>query len=298
MRFVDYFLSITVSLFLFISCSKDDLDENNISKKSNIEFKVKSNKQQLIFQDLEYGSHFQQKYDIYKPENSNTITSKVIILIHGGGWINGDKSNMMNIVSIIQELNPNHTIVNMNYRLADSSNYAFPNQFNDIKKIINHLSERKEYFNIIPEFALIGRSAGGHLALMYDSVYDQQDNVKMVCALAGPSNFSIPFYTENPNFEYLFNMLVDESYYQFYPNILKTLSPFYKISRNNSPTLLFHGINDETVPFENSQTLSAELNNKNIPVKLFKLNEGHASWNQESMEKVKINLHYFINEHL
>ena len=125
MRFIYYFSLITVSLFLFISCNIDDLDENNISKKSSIEFKVKSNKQQLIFQDLEYGSHFQQKYDIYKPENNNTLTSKVIILIHGGGWINGDKSNMMNIVSIIQELNPNHTIVNMNYRLADSSNYAF-----------------------------------------------------------------------------------------------------------------------------------------------------------------------------
>lgn len=290
-----YFLGV---LFLISSCSLNPIEEEDSIQNLYTNKKITNNKSQTFYQDLEYGTHDQQKFDLYKPLNNQINASKVIITLHGGGWIQGDKSSMTDFIATIQGLNPNHTIVNMNYRLASPNQYAFPDQFLDIDNLINYLSTNKKIFNIIPEFALIGKSAGGHLALQYASVYDTTDNVKFVCSLAGPTNFLTPFYMDNPDFSYLFELLIDQDHYQNNHKVLKLISPVYQSSYSNSPTLLFHGINDEVVPFENFLELKNTLKNLEVPVTYVKLDEGHAGWSQENMEIVHAAIEKFINQYL
>src|SRR5690606_20251384 len=136
-----------------------------------------------------------------------SASTPVIMLIHGGGWIGGDKSDMNGAVSIIQTLHPDYAIVNVNYVLATNDIPAFPNQFLDIKTIVQKLTAEKEDHQIKPEFGLIGVSAGAHIAMMYDYVYDTNNQVKFVANIVGPTVFTDSFYTQYPNFEILLAFL-------------------------------------------------------------------------------------------
>jgi acetyl esterase/lipase len=50
--------------------------------------------------------------------------------------------------------------------------------------------------------------------------------------------------------------------------ILRELSPYYSISKNTPPTLIFHGDNDELVPLEQSERFMIKLEENNVPHQL------------------------------
>src|SRR5665647_1775326 len=76
-----------------------------------------ANEEQII-RDLSYGESAQQKMDIYLPDNRSPAATKTIVVIHGGGWVEGDKSEMNPYVDTLRKLIPGYAIVNLNYRLA------------------------------------------------------------------------------------------------------------------------------------------------------------------------------------
>ncbi len=249
--------------------------------------------------NVSYGENPQQVYDLYLPEGRTSEKTKVIILIHGGGWIEGDKEDMSAYIPILKEKHPNHAIVNINYVLANPPSVpAFPNQFLDVERVINKLTEDSEELQILPEFGLIGASAGAHIALQYDYVYDTDDKVKMVCDIVGPTDFTDPFYTENPNFQLLLNALVDESAYSENSNIAELISPALQVTENSSPTILFYGDEDPLVPLSNGEKLHNELTANMVTNSFTVYNGGHGNWSDSSNIDLQLQLNTFINEHL
>jgi len=295
--FILFNLLITLSI---ISCSKEELNlEDPINMDSlNVSFETKSSTEYEVLTDQPYGENPEQIFDIYLPEDRSTSNTKVLILIHGGSWRSGNKSAMNNFIPIINNINPDYAIVNMNYTLANNATPAFPNQFLDIDSLINTLVEKSEEYQIKPEFGLIGRSAGAHLALMYDYTYDHTNRVKFVCNLSGPTNFKDSFYQEIPNFQAQMDFLVDEDAYPDNADLVRLLSPALQVNWCSSPTLIFHGRNDTIVPFSNARKLKRKLNNKGIPKKLVKfVGVGHANWDNSVMEVVEFKLKRFMNRH-
>lgn len=291
------YLYATLFVLVFISCSTDEILEQEYQKFESEIIQSDINTRSTSLQNVSYGSKPEQLFDIYLPEERSNTSTKVFVLIHGGSWTDGDKSNMNDIVTILQNSHPDYAIVNMNYVLADQNNHAFPNQFNDIDLLLNELTANSLEYQIAPEFALIGRSAGGHLALMYDYTLDEQDRVKMVCSFGGPTDFTHSFYQERPNFDHLFDLLVDTEAYPENMNLVRKLSPARRVSYASSPTIIFHGNNDNIVPVQNSKKLKRKLKKKNIPKRLFRLDEGHANWSEETMQFVDTKLSRFINNH-
>lgn len=248
--------------------------------------------------NVSYGSHVQQVYDIYLPEDRSSEYTKVVLLVHGGSWIGGDKADMQLLIPPIREKYPDHAIVNMNYVLATEETKAFPHQFLDINKVIDQLTERKEELQILPEFALIGVSAGAHLSLQYDYVYDEDDQVKMVCSIVGPTNMTDPFYVGHEDYEILYPVLIDEGAYPEGTNYLAAISPALHVSPASSPTIMFYGNEDKLVPLSNPQLLESELTKYSIPHELTIYNGGHGIWDQASYEDMEVKLANFIGEHL
>ncbi|RFN60174.1 alpha/beta hydrolase [Marixanthomonas ophiurae] len=249
--------------------------------------------------NVSYGDNPKQKYDLYLPEGRSSEKTKIIILIHGGGWVDGDKEDMSEYIPILKEKHPNHAIVNINYVLAaPPSTPAFPNQFLDLGKVINKLTQESEELELLPEFGLIGASAGAHIALQYDYVYDTDDKVKMICDIVGPTDFTDPFYTENPNFQVLLNALVDESAYPENSNIAELISPALQTTENSSPTILFYGDEDPLVPLNNGETLQTKLSNDMVSNSFTVYEGGHGNWSQASNTDLQLQLSSFINEHL
>src|SRR5690606_8724753 len=235
-------------LILVYSCSdSDDENQNEIP----LEAETQTN--------VSYGSHPQQTYDLYLPANRNSNETKIIMLIHGGAWTAGDKSDMNGMVAILQSLYPDYAIANVNYVLADENHYAFPNQFNDIQTIVQKLTSESEELHIKPEFGMIGTSAGAHIALMYDNVYDQNDQVKFVADIVGPTDFTDPFYEENFDIPLIVQGLVDPNAYPDGTNYLEELSPLFHVNSESSPVCMFYGNEDPLVPESNGTTLKAKL---------------------------------------
>ena len=275
---------------LFIACSGEsnpeiENDNQPLAEKTEL--------------NVSYGENQQQVYDIYLPKGRSSEKTKVIILIHGGGWIEGDKEDMGAYIPILKEKHPDHAIVNVNYVLANPPAIpAFPNQFLDLDQVIKQLIQQSEELEILPEFGLIGASAGAHIALQYDYVYDTEDRVKMVCDIVGPTDFTDPFYTENPSFEALLNALVDETAYPESTNFAEQLSPSLQVTNKSSPTILFYGDEDPLVPLSNGEKLHTELSNKLVTNSFTIYSGGHGNWSDSLNLDLQLQLSSFIKEHL
>tara|TARA_B100000809_G_scaffold266864_1_gene332323 strand:+ start:5348 stop:6244 length:897 start_codon:yes stop_codon:yes gene_type:complete len=293
-KLIYFILLLFLGDFTFISCSSEDTTEGfGIIITDPLEAETILN--------VSYGTNPQQVYDTYLPYGRSANKTKVIVLVHGGGWTGGDKSDMENFVSLIQQYHPDHAIVNINYVLASTNppfTPAFPNQFLDLGTIIDQLTLQKEELAILPEFGLIGTSAGAHIALMYDYVYDTHDVVKMVADLVGPTNFTDPFYAENPLFRLGLNALVDESAYPFGTNYAEVTSPALQVSNTSSPSILFYGNQDPLVPLTNGVLLNDKLSNSSITHSFTVYDGGHGDWEDTSIINLQLQLTDFINSHL
>ena len=107
--------------------------------------------------------------DLARP--SQPITPKpAIVIIHGGGWIEGDKSSFSteqnpppgNIFDFARQ---GFVAVTINYRLAKDA--PFPAALHDCKCAVRWLRAHAENYQIDPRrIGVWGNSAGGHLALL------------------------------------------------------------------------------------------------------------------------------------
>lgn len=91
-----------IALILF-SCNSDESINQNLEAKTLL--------------NVSYGNNVQQKFDLYLPAN-RTQNTKTLILVHGGGWTDGDKADMNYAVDIVKQYLPEYAIANINYRLA------------------------------------------------------------------------------------------------------------------------------------------------------------------------------------
>ncbi|WP_373056560.1 alpha/beta hydrolase fold domain-containing protein [Zunongwangia sp. H14] len=285
-------LLFSLQLFLHFSCSTEEIDQKE-------ELQNDDPKKALVLKDISYGEDPAQTYDLYLPVNRSKITTKVLVFIHGGGWIQGDKADMQTYIPLLQQKHPAYAIANLNYRLARPNNRAaFPNQFQDVKKALKHIEKDGAELGIKAEFGLIGVSSGGHIALQFDSVYDDEDLVKMVCSIVGPTNFTDPYYIENADFLLALDALVNEDAYPANTDYAKTVSPAYRVNTHNSPSILFYGKDDPLVPISNGEFLKQKLDASQVPNELTIFEGGHGDWEDKDNESMQNKLGEFIEKYL
>lgn len=126
--------------------------------------------------------------NIYLPENRSSSTTKVIILIHGGGWTSGDKTDYNTFVDTLKKRLPDYAIFNINYRLAAGSNNQFPTQETDVRLAMDFIYFHRDEYKISTTWVLLGASAGGHLALLQAYKYNLPVVVKGVVDFFGPTD--------------------------------------------------------------------------------------------------------------
>lgn len=223
--------------------------------------------------DVAYGSHTNNKFDVYLPEGRD-ISTPVIVFLHGGFWSEGDKSMFTVLARYFQS--KGYAAVNMNYRLTGTAeNNIHPAQVNDIGKAIDFVSSNAAAWNISSQkFAVLGASAGAHLALLYTYAYNSGDKVKTVISLAGPTNFT-DMRNAGPQQALVIQAFLGATF-QANPQAYVQASPVTHVSAGSKPTLLFHGKADLVVPYQQSADLKARLDQFNVPNKfILAENVGH-----------------------
>lgn len=222
------------------------------------------------FLDVQYGNveGRDNLLDAYLPDNRSDST-KVIVYIHGGSWVHGDKKELPRL--FIDELvgRQGYAVATINYRLVKNGQNIFPAQIEDIRNALAFISGyAKEYRYCPDKFALMGASAGAHLALLYAYSYDSLKQVKTVIDIFGPTDLADPT-VRAPGLEsndIIVNYLgtADTA-----APVVKKASPYYQLSKASGvPTILFHGTADELVNVRQSEKLYEKLKNLQILAQL------------------------------
>lgn len=119
------------------------------------------------YDDLQYGPDpVWNKLDVYRPKK---IQEKlpVIVNIHGGGWVYGDKElYQFYAMSLAQR---GFAVVNFTYRLAPEAKYPAP--LEDTNNVIHWMQEHQEEYALdMAHVFMVGDSAGGHLCGLYSAI--------------------------------------------------------------------------------------------------------------------------------
>jgi acetyl esterase/lipase len=272
-------------LALYLGCSKDSSEEETTAA-------VPEAVEAYQALNVSYGSDENQVFDIYLPENRTTST-KILILIHGGSWISGDKSDMSSIKTFISALHPNIGIVNMNYTLAGINNPPVPMQTEDISTVVDYLSMNKSSLIVSDDIGFIGLSAGAHLSLLWSYAYDANNQVDMVCSIVGPANFTDPAYYDNVLYQPVFQLFGNPSI-----EFLESASPYHRATTSSPPTLLFYGGMDPLVPTSQGVDMDAQLTTLGVSHEFhFYPEEGHG-WDGENLLDTTSKISTYINTYI
>lgn len=220
--------------------------------------------------NIKYGNapDNQNNFDAYIP-NDLKDGAKVIVYIHGGSWSRGDKSELPK--QLIEELagKRGYVVVSTNYRLVKEGQNRFPAQIEDVKKVLEFISKNaKRYKYNGDEFALMGGSAGGHLAMLYAYGYDEKKQVKTVVDLWGPTDLTDksirPDGSDADNI--VINFLGEKD---VNAQITRQASPSWHLTKETAvPTILFHGEKDPLVNVSQAKNLYKKLQDLQVPAVL------------------------------
>jgi acetyl esterase/lipase len=219
------------------------------------------------------------QFDMLAPDDGHPLP--LVVCIHGGGWISGEKSDMDDIVSLFAS--NGYAAAAFDYRLAPL--YPFPAPVIDSLNFIRFVRKNAQQLRIDPNrIASFGNSAGGHLASML-GVVDRlptepegiaSGRVQAVVDLCGISDVNDPQVQHNP-IAWSFLEQFMEVPYAGHEDRFELASPVTHVDKRSAPFLIIHGEDDDVVPIDQSERMAAALRGHEIPVEFIRMpGEGHA----------------------
>jgi len=114
-----------------------------------------------VERDLSYGTDHQQRLDVYIPAQAKD--APIILMVHGGGWMMGDKG-ASNFVSnkVARWLPKGYILASSNYRMSKQPNPL--EQADDVARALAFVQAKAPSWGGDPtRVLLLGHSAGAHL---------------------------------------------------------------------------------------------------------------------------------------
>lgn len=208
--------------------------------------------------------------DVYYPKKKIKGNYPGVILIHGGGWRSGDKSQTGSMA--IALANAGYVAVCVEYRLSLEA--KFPAAVYDIKSAIRWMRANSNNFNLdTKEIATLGMSAGGQLATLvgftsFNKVYEdsignpkQSSAVQAVVNIDGTLSFHHPESQEGAA-----TVLWLKGTYEEIPKVWESASPLDQVSKRSPPIVFvnssiprYHAGRDDMIQQLNSFHIYSEV---------------------------------------
>ena len=260
--FTSSFLLLFISSILLFSCSIDQEKDSDLLPA-------------LEISNASYGSDARQKMDIFLPAGRSPEETPVLIYIHGGAWIDGDKSEFLQVKPLAEQIFPGYAMISFNYRLYDfvSKQNRFPAQEEDVKAALLYIRSKLAKWNLSDKIILSGASAGGHLALLH-GLKNRESDIKGLIAFFPPTDLTSLFGFNNLTSLGLTEIMGGTP--MTAPANYQNSSPVNFASSDDPPIIFFHGETDQVVPISQSERLETALKNTQIRHQFIRVpNQGH-----------------------
>lgn len=220
------------------------------------------------FMNEHYGSDTRQVMDLYIPKNTEDGSCGLILYIHGGAWIAGNKDDAFNADTfkyISEDLGMAAAAISYRY-ISETVNLN--DIMDDIDLALTAIKAKGAENGVnINRVMLTGSSAGGHLSMLY--AYSRKDTAPItpscVVSYCGPTNLADENFYYNNNMGntdficklmsfacgYTFTEVGDENALPY----LAKVSPLTYVNKDTVPTAFGHGMKDTTVPYSNAVAL-------------------------------------------
>lgn len=217
--------------------------------------------------------------DAYFPKNKKR--NPAIVIIHGGGWRSGNKSQMETFA--MEMASKNYSCFNIEFRLSLEAPY--PAAIFDVKNAIQYIKKNAKKFNIdTTKIAVLGCSSGAQMAALVGTTNGKTDfedsnkNVKYsskvnaIVNIDGILAFKHPESAEGK----VAGLWLGGSYEET-PTIWEQASPLNQTDKNTPPILFinssiprFHAGRDDMIAIMNKYGTYTEI--QTIP------NSPHSFW--------------------
>lgn len=211
--------------------------------------------------------------DLYTPaDRPADRRSPAIVIIHGGGWVNGDKGGGREWLTGTTLAKAGYVCVSVNYEM--NAGNRWPTNLHDCKNAVRWLRVNASTLQLDPDhIGVIGGSAGGHLALLVAYTADDpqlspkepypgvSDRVSACVDMYGITNLLTRRETQpdgTPTEEFKSHRLFKETREEA-PEKWRMASPVAHITEKSPPTFILHGTADTTVDRDQSKELDTAL---------------------------------------
>lgn len=283
-------LSLLFITVFYISCGNE-----KPSRKLYADSLVAAN-DRLPQLDVAYGKEEGQTMDIYYPINGDQAVEKVMIMVHGGGFVAGDKSDFTEVVKALRVNFRDVMFVNINYRLGTPQSPALPKQLDDLGAVLQYLKmdpdfkPKKLIFN--------GGSAGAYLSLMYALSRDKDHDVTAVIASSCIFDFNDPEFKRRVVAPMMFESLFGSDSLKWTSQLLAKHSIINNLSPSMPETLLIIGEDDELFPSDQVRRMDLLLDSMNVSHEaLIYKGEHHEFSERKNLDHLVITLKGFIANH-
>jgi acetyl esterase/lipase len=206
--------------------------------------------------------------DIYHPQEAREGGFPVLLQVHGGAWMIGEKEQQGKPL-MYHMAERGWLCVAINYRLSPKS--AFPAHIIDVKKSIAWIKEHVEKYGGNPDFiAITGGSAGGHLSSLAALTPNREEWQPGFEDVDTTLQAAVPFYgvydfldrtniRPEMSMEGLLADRVMQCTKDENPELWESGSPIAHISADAPPMFVIQGTHDSLVWVEEARTFVAAL---------------------------------------
>jgi acetyl esterase/lipase len=259
-----------------------------------------------VEQDIPYGTvgGHPLLLDIYEPGGGGASELRPgVVLIHGGGWTNFDKSTMRGIGMFLARCD--FVAFSLDYRLLHGSENQWPAQLDDVQRAVRWIRANAAKYHLDPDrIGAFGHSAGAQLAALLgmEGTRDNSDpalakyssTVQAVVDVSGPSDFTT--HRDADDEAFLTKFFGGD--YAHHPEIWRDASPVFHVSKGASPFLIVHGTQDTDVPMAQSQDLADKLTQAGVPVKFVQVEDVHTFQTPEARKRLALETQAFLTQYL
>ncbi len=210
--------------------------------------------------------------DLYIPD-ANKATGAGVLLCPGGGY------SMLTVPGeggTIAEFFKSHNVAAFVLRYRHGPQYHYPTTLLDAQRALRFIRAHAKEYQVVPEkVGVFGGSAGGHLAAMVATLYDNKLLPEAPYVADATDGLSA-----KPAFALLLYPVIDltddsithrgsrTNLTQDNQALYELLSPWKQVTRDTPPAFIIHATNDPLVPVKNSLLYYEACLKARVPVEM------------------------------